>query len=652
MNVMSRRDFVRISGAAVAGTSVLAGCSVFSTEPTAKEGGKPAASRAAKGKEAPMLAQRVRSGALPSLAERLPDAPLVVEPVERVGVYGGTWNTAVLGPSDTAWLARTLLTQDRLVGWDLDWERIIPNVAQSFATNEIGTEYTFKLRSGLKWSDGKPFTADDIMFWYEDVFSDAELTPVRAEYLTAGGKPVVVERVDDQTVKFVFARPSGLFLQWLATYDTAFELLPRHYMEQFHKKYNPQIADVVKAEGKQDWVALFESKADLWANPKLPRMHAWVPTNALGQGNRLVCERNPYYYKVDPQGSQLPYLDRVVFDVVSDEETLVLKASNGELGMHERHINTPKNKPVLARNREKGAYQFFELKNSYLNTMTIHLNMTHKDPVKRQIFRNKNFRIGLSHAINRQEVINIVYQRQGVPWQIAPRPEAPFADEEMGKQYTEYDPKLANEFLDRAGYTQRNSGGIRLGPDGNPITFSIMAQTRYFEMFDALELMRQYWLAVGVDMRAQNVDGTLWNERVDANEHDGALDDGSPGYKDALLDPRWFFCGSTGGAIYAPLWNNWYIGAGEREEPPEPMKRQMDIYRNKLMTAVSEQAQFDAMREIVQIAKQEFWIMGMSLPGNGYGIVRDDFHNVPKVMWEAARYPTPGPSNPCQYFID
>jgi peptide/nickel transport system substrate-binding protein len=110
-------------------------------------------------------------------------------------------------------------------------------------------------------------------------------------------------------------------------------------------------------------------------------------------------------------------------------------------------------------------------------------------------------------------------------------------------------------------------------------------------------------------------------------------------------------CGSTGGNRYAPLWNNWYIGAGETDEPPEPMKQEMQIYREEVQTAVDSERQHAAMAEIVQIAKEEFWIMGISLPPNGYAIVRNDFHNVPESMWEAARYPTPGPSNPCQYII-
>jgi ABC-type transport system substrate-binding protein len=323
MNELSRRDFVKIGAGALTATSVLAGCTLLSTEPSEKKsqgGGR------TKGKEAPSLAQLVKDGKLPPVRERVPAKPLVIEPVERVGVYGGTWHTAVLGPEDTAWLLRTMTGQDRIVRWDLDWEKVLPNAVESFDFSDEGTEYTFRLRPGMKWSDGEPFTADDIVFWYEDVFLNEELTPVPAEYLTADGKPVTVTKVDEDTVRFTFAAANGLFLQWLATYDEAFRLIPRHYLEQFHTGYAADLEALVKREGMSSWVDLFFARADLWANPDLPRLHAWIPTNALGDGTQLTFERNPYYYKVDPDGSQLPYLDSVVLDVVSVEQTLVLKA--------------------------------------------------------------------------------------------------------------------------------------------------------------------------------------------------------------------------------------------------------------------------------------------------------------------------------------
>jgi len=165
-------------------------------------------------------------------------------------------------------------------------------------------------------------------------------------------------------------------------------------------------------------------------------------------------------------------------------------------------------------------------------------------------------------------------------------------------------------------------------------------------------LIVDYWRAVGVELRIENVDGTLLNTRVEANDFDLAVDTGEYGYLDAIVDPRYFFPSFLSGASYAPLWYRWYAGTEPSEEPPEPMRRQMSLYREELQSATEPEEQYAVMRRIVEIARDQFWTMGISLPPDAYGIVRNDFHNVPDSMWEASRYPTPGPTNPCQYFIE
>jgi peptide/nickel transport system substrate-binding protein len=187
-----------------------------------------------------MLAEMVAAGELPPLEERLPANPMVVEPVESLGQYGGTWRSGLRGGGDNAWLTRTI-AYEYLVRWDPTWAEVIPNVAESFEANADATEFTFKLREGMKWSDGAPYTADDILFWYEDVLVDPEYSATHAVggWLQSGGEPVRVEKVDDYTVKFVFAAPNGLFIQRLATPDGAGPVgLPKHYCSQFHAMYN------------------------------------------------------------------------------------------------------------------------------------------------------------------------------------------------------------------------------------------------------------------------------------------------------------------------------------------------------------------------------------------------------------------------------
>jgi peptide/nickel transport system substrate-binding protein len=427
------------------------GCDFLSTK--AESGGKDsqggqgagAGGSAQKGREAPELAQQVEAGDLPAVEERLPDKPMVVEPVDEIGQYGGTWNSAILGTADVVWLWRTI-AYEPLVRWDPGWTEPIPNVAESMEVAGGGKEYTFKLRKGMRWSDGKPFTADDIVFAYEDVLLNEDLTPDVPTTFLGGDTPAKIEKLDDYTVKFTFpGEPNGLFLEQLA-YNGQITAWPRHYLKQFHEKYNPDVEQLAEEEGAADWIELFTAKAGLagyvdpvhYQNEELPTLAAWEITQPLGERGRVVVERNPYYWKVDPDGSQLPYIDRAVFDVIPENEAILQRALEGSIDMHIRHINTFINKPVLAQNRDSGGYGFFDAQAANMNTMVIALNLTHEDPVKREIFNNKDFRIGLSYALDRQEMIDVVFQEQGEPYQAAPRPNSPFYDEELAKQYTEY----------------------------------------------------------------------------------------------------------------------------------------------------------------------------------------------------------------------
>ena len=154
-------------------------------------------------KEAPSLAEMVAAGTLPPLEERLPLEPMVIEPEESIGTYGGTWRAGLRGGSDNAWIYRTI-AYEQMTRWERDWSGVRPNIAKGWDVSDDSTEYTFYLREGMRWSDGEPFTSDDVVFWYEDVLMNEELTPSVPNWLMAGDEPVVVEAVDDYTVKFSF----------------------------------------------------------------------------------------------------------------------------------------------------------------------------------------------------------------------------------------------------------------------------------------------------------------------------------------------------------------------------------------------------------------------------------------------------------------
>ncbi len=406
--------------------------------------------------EAPELAARVAAGELPPVAERLPTNPLLVEPEERIGEYGGTLEVLTI---DRGIMSRRVVGYENLLRWDLHWQRVLPNVAQAVEASDDATTYTFHLRPGLRWSDGEPFTADDILFWYESVLLDPRLTRRPMSWLTSSGEPVLVEKGEPHTVVFRFAEPNSFFLPYMAgVLGSGPTRYPRHYLAPFH----PGPADPSAPD--EDWVARFKEKANPEANPDLPTLEAWTRTTA---DTELTTVRNPYYWKIDTAYQQLPYLDRVVFNRIESPEDV-----DRHLGDGQAHFVPAYELGDLELSPEsQRQLQRVSLTSSNSSAIVIGLNLNHQDPRLRSFFQSKDFRIGLSHAIDRQRFVDEIQGGKGEPYQAAPRPESRFYHQQLARQFTEYDRQLANRHLDLAGCSARDSEGFRLGPDGKRISF-------------------------------------------------------------------------------------------------------------------------------------------------------------------------------------
>ena len=369
---------------------------------------------------------------------------------------------------------------------------------------------------------------------------------------------------------------------------------PSTTCSQFHKKYNPDADKLAKSQGFNSWADLFlnRSGADtLFQAAGLPVLRPWLMQTTLGTGSRLVFERNPLFYKVDQNGSQLPYIDRVVFDIIEDPQVMLLKATNGEINYQLRHINTPQNKPVLARNAKEKGYTLENLEPSTMNEGVIALNLTIADPVKREIYNNKAFRIGLSHAINRTDIINAVYQRQSEPWQAAPRTGTTFYDEKMAKQYTEFDVDLANQFLDDAGYKNRNFGGIRLGPDGKPIQISFLASTTGGSKRGAADRRAGRSSSSngprsGSAWTSTAMERSLFITRTRNQEQDALMWTGFGGHPLTIpVDPRWYLPIVDFQSNWAGEVGTWYLSNGDTgEAPPDDIQTPFKHYRDALAT--------------------------------------------------------------------
>ncbi len=615
------------------------------------------APQAALADEAPDLAAAVAAGTLPPLAERLPKVPLVVTPHESIGNYGGAWRSAVRGTGDSTWIRRTI-GYDSLVRWDPTFTTIVPNLAESFEVAPDATRYTFQLREGLRWSDGAPFTAADIAFWFTSVLQNEEIDEGLPSWFETSEGDCSVLTEGALTVIFDCPAPNGLLLENLAgTRGEQVISWPKHYLAPFHPDHAAEadLAAAVTAAGAENWVELFLQKADWDGNPifqnvEKPTLYGWKLEQPYS-GTQVSFVRNPYYWKVDTEGQQLPYIDRVVYDIAQDNEVLLLKGLNGELDFHARHFNTVANRSIISENAEKGGYRLLDMPTTDVNFVAISLNLTHADPARRALYTNRDFRIGLSHAIDRAEIIDLVFFGAGEPWQVAPIPGSLYHDEVLGTQFTAFDIDLANEHLDRAGLTTRDADGLRLGPDGAPLRVTITVRNDLDEVIESLELVRNHWAAVGVTLDLDVVERSLFRTRTRANEHDAAADNAEGGGRDFFqLADNWY--PSDPASYWGFGWHLWVDGETEAPavEPPANVMRTVTLFREASST-LDPDLRKTKVAELTTILAEEFWQIGIARPVEGYGIARTAMRNVPDLILDSFAMGSPGPVQPEQFYF-
>jgi len=607
--------------------------------------------------EAPMLSTLVSQGKLPTLSSRLPEEPAIVVPHERIGVYGGVWRVGLLGASDGTGLLR-MVGYDGMMSWKPDWSEPFPNIARAVDVSQDARTYVFHLRKGMKWSDGSPFTAEDIVFGLEDITLNRQIQPLLPGWYRAGGADPSIEAIDPLTVKIVFKSGMSLFLDYLATAEgQEVGLYQKKYCSQFLPKYNSQADDDAKAEGFANWVQRVSTKcgrrerASRWSTPERPTINAWmVEQPYLSTASEVVLVRNPYYWKVDSNGNQLPYIDRVIARVRANVEGLALLAMTGQIDMQDRHIGSSKYRTILENAQEKSNFRFYETVASVSNTTVVSFNHNNTDIALRKIFEDKNFRIGISHAINRQAIVDVVHKGRSKPAQVGPLPGSQLHNRDLSEQYLAHDLKLARDALDQV-KGLRALGDGRYGlPDGTPLTISIDVVMGVFpEWAHTLDMMKTDLAKLGIDLRLNALERAEFTRRYETNEFEAQVWGGDGGW-DAILQPRWYFP-SDDESRWAPLWALWYLNptALRAESPPARVQYQMSLYQTLLRSRDKEERN-SIMRRILEATRDEFPVIGIGLPENGFGIVRNDFHNVPKSMPFAWTYPNPGPVRPEQFF--
>ena len=524
-----------------------------------------------------MLADLVKAGTLPPVDERLPKNPYVIDAPE-VGQYGGVWHRGFTGPSDFNGVNRVM--NDSLVRFSINGASVEMKYAESVTPSDDYSEWTIKLREGSKWSDGEPFTADDIMFWYNDVVLNKDLSPAIPSWLVnKDGSTVKVEKLDDTSVKFTFAGPYTVFLQEIAQRDYGDKnipmFLPAHYMKQFHPSYVAQadLDKLVAAEGFKTWTEMFVAKQSPFDNVDRPVMAAWKSVNRISEPI-FTFKRNPYYVGVDKEGNQLPYIDEVQFKFFADKPALNLAAIAGELDQQERHMDIA-SYPLLKEEEQKsGKYKVYLWSSTGGEEAGVVFNQTYQgDKELTEMWSQLDFRKAVSYAINRPEIQEAVFLGTGEPRMgIIKKGHPWYPGDEWAYKYTEFKPDEANKLLDALGYTKRDAEGYRLLPSGKRVGFELSAVGGSLVPWpDIAQLIVGDLKNVGIWVDLQVRERDLHFQMREANElqaeiwnqdSSGTMFSGSNKYDIRL--PIY------GNLTYGPLYKTWYdTGGKEGVEPPD-----------------------------------------------------------------------------------
>ncbi|HEY63846.1 MAG TPA: ABC transporter substrate-binding protein [Caldilineae bacterium] len=576
----SRREFLRLSAIVTAGAVVTACAPGKTPEPTPvpTEAPTPTPAPAApaeaapptKYNEAPMLAELVKKGELPPVDERLPEEPGVFPLAEGqvIGKYGGTMRRGFKGVSDR-W-GPTKMQDHGLVWFEADLSKMWARIAKSWDVNEDATEWTFYLRKGMKWSDGHPFDSDSFKYWYEYVFKNETLTPTPPSLWSTGSPkvPMEMEFPDKYTVKFKFAHPNPMFVQKIGR-SAPYE--PGHYMKQFHIDLTDDKAALeakVKEAGFETWDQYYTDRNWWYMNPEKPSVGPWVSKNPLSE-ELFIMERNPYFFAVDPEGNQLPYLDKITHRLFQTPDVFNLWIVNGEIDFQARHVSLG-DYTLLKENEENGDYKVY--RGIWANHVALQPNHTTKNMRLREFFQNRDVRIALSVAVNREEINDLVYNGLATPRQYSPLEESPQYYPKLSNAYIQYDPDMANQLLDKAGYTERDSEGFRLWKDGSGETLSFVIEGTAEPGSpdeDAVQMVIKYFADVGIKATYKPVERSLYEEHWAANEIEAAWWGGDRTVV-PLLAP-WIFLGTMIDRPWACAWGLWKNNPDDPngEKPPE-----------------------------------------------------------------------------------
>jgi peptide/nickel transport system substrate-binding protein len=537
--------------------------------------------------EPPSLAKRVAVGELPPLRERLPEKPVVVGPGTLIVPEHLDWQPGRYG--ERILVGATSNVNDAPDIRDASMEHIINtpkmhcapitgNIADLLEVSDDNTVFTIRLRKGLKWSDGHPVTTEDVRFAYEDVLLNEKITPVIYQAYLEGGlsyaPPLGLEILDERTFRVSSSTPYGGFLVYLGVgqrWGGYYTLIrPKHYLQQFHLKYTSldQMRPLLDKGGLGDqWWRLFtqmDAGNTITSDVAIgfPVLGPWMRVD--GPRDRIIMERNPYYFKVDTAGRQLPYIDRYESVRVANIEMIPMKVISEETNILRIRCGLDK-LPLYKKFEAAKSYRLPTTLKMHNAPIALFVNMTYDDPTWRTMSQDLRFRQALNLAIDRERIIEVYF----------------FGCARRSRWVPErFDLDEARRLLSEVGLVDRDGDGWRDTPDGRTFVVPTVVKPESTSWVGIMELIADSFREIGLKTTMKALSPALVWRRANANMLQVTLDWlDTPNWEplimfDYLPDDR---------SGYGRLWGQWFRTRGDKGLPPPTWVREgYEIYRTVL----------------------------------------------------------------------
>lgn len=643
-------------------------------------------------KEAPQLVEQVKAGTLPALEERLPDkGEAMVEPdIMELGKYGGSLTVTFSDNGRWNWGP---YTEQSLFRFKQDKSgQVEPNICKDFYANEDSTVWTIELREGMKWSDGEPLTADDFIFYYDHMSTpalnadrtakDAEADDFYSPYTSKtyncyqaekDGKKYWAEfnKVSDYEYTVTFAAPKPTFAVDVAV-DNKWGVLPKHFYKNYVSRKDgvtddasfPAITEEeALANANRDFAMQWDSYSTMgksigyynWDYAIVPQLRSFIATkdnwNKVGETYELV--RNPYFWKTDSEGRQLPYLDSIKVKIINEKDQATLQAMSGEFDLYNTNTfsdystvatelqNTHVLNPWISANWMEG---------SATEGYGIQLNQTIKDLDKRALFQSKDFRQALSICVDRELMNETLLNGVSEPYQASPNG----YDEEWSKKWTEYDVDTANKLMDGLTEPWNGADGTYRKMKGTNKDVEIVLSIREPSISgDFVSLLQSAYKSIGVKLSTK-VDAdfrtTMLSNDVEAATE--VIQVSTPAIRpDALVPMRNF-------SVWYSAYGKWYEdGKSEANggvEPTGDVLKLVNAYEAMQAATGPDRDKIveENVQKIYDLHKENIWIIGYLKPLPYRFLVNKDLKNVPAEMMMVDEYRFENVGRPEQFWWD